>query len=88
MDKLEQYVNDNGKEATDDTVNEVKKIQYRIKDFLQVYNISEKSKGSKAFLKTQITSQWPRAWGAMVASATFAGHMGFSVQGQCFGFIN
>jgi len=41
MDKLDQYVNDNGKEATDDTVNEVRKIQYRIKDFLQVYNISE-----------------------------------------------
>lgn len=34
MDKLDQYVNDNGKEATDDTVNEVKKIQFRIKDFL------------------------------------------------------
>lgn len=41
MDKLDQYVNDSGKEATDDTVNEVRKIQYRIKDFLQVYNISE-----------------------------------------------
>lgn len=41
MDKLDQYINESGQDQTDETVNEVKKIQYRIKDFLQVYNISE-----------------------------------------------
>ena len=41
MDKINQYVSDLGAEIVNESKSEVKKIQFRVKDFLQVYNISE-----------------------------------------------
>jgi signal transduction histidine kinase len=41
LEKLDNFVQDQGKELIDETYNEVKNIQFKIKDFQQVYNISE-----------------------------------------------
>ena len=41
LNRLDQFVQDTGKETIDESSNEIKKMQYRIKDFQQLYNISE-----------------------------------------------
>jgi len=44
LNKLEQldiFVQDGGKELIDETYNDVKNIQFKVKDFQQVYNIAE-----------------------------------------------
>lgn len=42
LQKLDQYISDQaGMQINDETLGELKKMQYRIKDFQQVYNISE-----------------------------------------------
>ena len=41
LEKLEQHVNDQGKILNNESINEVKRMQFRIRDFQQVYYISE-----------------------------------------------
>ena len=41
MDKLEQQVSGQGSEIVDEAKCEIRKIQFRVKDFQQVYNINE-----------------------------------------------
>jgi hypothetical protein len=41
LQKLDKYVDIHGKSISEESYNEVNKMLYRIKDFEQVYNISE-----------------------------------------------
>lgn len=41
LEKLDQHVNDQGKILNNESINEVKRMQFRIRDFQQVYYISE-----------------------------------------------
>ena len=41
LGKLDQYVDFNGKALADESYNEINKMLYRVKDFEQVYNITQ-----------------------------------------------